>query len=109
MGLSREDVEKRLKANQLDCSPLDWGIDGEIKGREETLDFDPVVLGCTEIYLANQSFYQHALSKEWMKNSAEPNRSLLPKTDCVGSPSEDIWEKSLESYLKVNRKFERLK
>jgi hypothetical protein len=106
MGISREEVVKRLGAIQVDPTPLDWGVDGEIKGNEELLDFDPVVLECTEIYLDNRSFYEHVLSRDWMKSSAEilkPNRSLLAKTYCVGNPSQEIWSTSLETHLKAIR------
>jgi hypothetical protein len=104
--LSKEDVVKRLKANGVSEQPLEWGPEAEIEGKQDILDFDPVVLECTEVYLDNRSFFEHAASREWMNASPEilkPNRSLRPKTYCVGNPSQDIWDKTLEASLKAIR------
>lgn len=65
-----------------------------------------MVLECTEVYLDNRSFYEHAASQDWMKSSTEilqPSRSLKPTTYCVGMPSKEIWEGVLESSLKAIR------
>ena len=106
MGVPQTSVELKLRHGGIDTKPLSWAQDESIEAHREELDFDPVVLECTEIYLDNRSFYEHGASREWMTFSAEilkPARSLKPKTYCVGTPSQEIWEKTLESYLKAIR------
>ncbi|KAL9651550.1 hypothetical protein ABK040_001496 [Willaertia magna] len=106
MGIPQLSVETKLKYGGIDTTPLSWGSEEPINGHELELDFDPVVLECTEIYLDNQSFYQHAASQDWMKSYSEimkASRSLKPKTYCIGNPTDDVWEKALESSLKAIR------
>jgi hypothetical protein len=105
MGLPRNTVESKLSFGGINIAPLDWPRDDLIQDHPE-LDFDPIVLECTEVYLDNRSFYEHSCSREWMKASPEilkASRSLKPVTYCVGNPSQEIWEQTLESYLKAVR------
>jgi len=62
-------------------------------------------LECTEVYLDDRAYFEHAGSYDWM--GAYPEivkavRSLKPTTYCLGHPSEEIWT-VLESYLKAIR------
>jgi hypothetical protein len=105
MGLPRNTVESKLSFGGINLAPLDWPRDDLIQDHPE-LDFDPIVLECTEVYLDNRSFYEHSCSREWMKSSPEilkASRSLKPVTYCLGNPSQEIWEQTLESYLKAVR------
>lgn len=104
MGLPRSTVEMKLKLGGIDISPLSWDPNEPISGHELALDFDPIVLECTEVYLDTRSFYEHSMSREWMKYSTEilkASRSLKPTTYSLGNPSADIWEKCLEPSLKA--------
>jgi len=106
MGIPKMNMELKLKQGGIDVSPLDWNEEEPIDGHEDELDFHPVVLECTEIYLDNRSFYEHGSSQDWMKHYPEivkPSRSLKPTTYCVGNPSQEIWEKALENSLKAIR------
>jgi len=106
MGIPRTSIELKLNLGGIDLAPLSWEPEESISGHEVELDFDPVVLECTEVYLDNRSFYEHSASHEWMKSSTEilkASRSLKPTTYCLGNPSKEIWESSLESYLKAIR------
>jgi hypothetical protein len=106
MGIPSKGMEMKLKTGGIDSTPLAWKPDQPIAGLEAQLDFDPVVLECTEVYLDSRSFFQHSASREWMKGIPEimkPSRSLKPTTYCVGHPTEEIWEKTLETFLKAIR------
>jgi hypothetical protein len=106
MGVPRAGLEMRLKQTGINPAPLDWGAQEPISGHQSEIDFDPVVLECTEIYLDNRAFYEHGASREWMKYSAEilkPCRSLKPKTYSLGNPDEKIWDTVLEPSLKAVR------
>ncbi|CEO99905.1 unnamed protein product (mitochondrion) [Plasmodiophora brassicae] len=103
MGIPRAAVELKLRQGGIDIGPLASSPDQAIDA--DALDFDPVVLECTEVYLDRRSFYEHAASRDWMKHSAEilqPARSLQATTHCVGAPG-DVWDKALEGYLKAVR------
>jgi hypothetical protein len=105
MGLPVKTMETKLSFGGIDVAPLNWPQDELIEAHPE-LDFDPVVLECTEVYLDNRSFYDHSCSRDWMKSSQEilkACRSLKPVTYCIGHPSDQIWEQTLESYLKAIR------
>ncbi|KAF0977082.1 hypothetical protein FDP41_003735 [Naegleria fowleri] len=106
MGIAQQNIEMKLKQGGINIEPLKWNPDEPMEGHEDELDFHPIVLECTEVYLDNRSFYDHSASQDWMNHYPEivkPCRSLKPKTFCVGHPSEEIWEKALESALKAIR------
>lgn len=106
MGIPKPAIEHKLMQGGINLAPLSWDPETLIEEHKEELDFDPVVLECTEIYLDNRSFYEHIASNEWMKASAEinkPSRSLKPITYCIGSPSDNIWQKAIEPSLKAIR------
>ncbi|KAJ3116440.1 hypothetical protein HDU96_009697 [Phlyctochytrium bullatum] len=106
MGIPRASQEAKLRLGGIDASVLALGEEEPIEAHKEQLDFDPVVLECTEVYLDSRGFYEHAASKEWMKNSAEilkPVRSLKPTTYCLGTPTDDVWEKAVGPPLKAVR------
>lgn len=87
MKIPRNSVEMKLKHGGIDVAPLDWNPNDLIKDHPE-LDFDPIVIECTEVYLDNRSFYDHSMSQDWMKYSPEilkACRSLKPTTYCIGS------------------------
>lgn len=104
MNIPKAAVEMKLRQGGIDVSPLSWGPEEPILGHEIDLDFDPVVLECTEVYLDNRSFYQHSASRDWMKEYPEiikPSRSLKPTTYCLGHPTGEIWSNILEPTLKA--------
>eukprot|EP01097_Dermamoeba_algensis_P001088 TRINITY_DN1410_c0_g3_i1.p1 TRINITY_DN1410_c0_g3~~TRINITY_DN1410_c0_g3_i1.p1 ORF type:complete len:412 (+),score=64.66 TRINITY_DN1410_c0_g3_i1:32-1237(+) len=106
MGIPQSSIETKLKLGGIDLNPLSWGTEEPIAGHETELDFDPVVLECTEVYLDNRGFYDHSASRDWMKAYPEimkPSRSLKPATICLGTPSDEIWEKCLDSFLKATK------
>jgi hypothetical protein len=106
MGIPRQGIETKLNLGGINIAPLSWNADEPIAGHEQELDFDPIVLECTEIYLDDRSFYEHSSSRDWMKFSPEilkACRSLKPTTYCVGSPTDDIWSTVLEPSLKAIR------
>jgi hypothetical protein len=106
MGIPQPVVEMKLKHGGIDTTPLSWGSDEPITGHETELDFDPVVLECTEVYLDNKGFYEHGASYDWMNAYPEimkASRSLKPVTYCLGTPSDEVWERTLESFLQAIR------
>ena len=103
-GIPRAAVESKLKFGEINVVPLSWQPDEPISEHEKELDYDPIVLETTEVYLDNRSFYEHSASHDWMKYSAEilkANRSLKPKTYCIGNPDKNIWDKVIEPTLKA--------
>eukprot|EP00298_Acanthocystis_sp_HF-20_P008678 c17829_g1_i1.p1 GENE.c17829_g1_i1~~c17829_g1_i1.p1 ORF type:complete len:408 (+),score=90.65 c17829_g1_i1:145-1368(+) len=106
MGLPRMAMEMKMRLGGIDPTPLSWSPTELLSGHEEELDFDPVVLECTEVYLDDRAFYEHGASPEWQKGFQDINkavRSLKPTTYCIGNPSDDIWERTLDSFLKSIR------
>jgi len=106
MGLPRPAIETKLRLGGIDLAPLSWERDEPLAGHENELDYDPIVLECTEIYLDKRSFYEHGCSRDWMQAYPEimkACRSLKPTTFCLGYPSEEIWEQTLEPSLKAIR------
>lgn len=106
MKIPRAALESKLKAGGINTAPLDWSTTELIEGHEKELDYDPIVLECTELYLDARAFYEHALSRDWLKHSPEiwhTSRSLKPTTFCVGQPTQKIWDETLESSLKAIR------
>ena len=75
--------------------------------RAQLLGFDPVVLDCTEIYLDNRAFSNHALSKDYLAAYSavllQPFRSLEVHTAVAGTPTIGIWNRVLEPMLKARR------
>jgi hypothetical protein len=51
MGISKSGIEMKLKMGGIDVAPLGWNPDELISTHEKELDFDPVVLECTEVLL----------------------------------------------------------
>jgi hypothetical protein len=99
-------MEIKLKQGGINIDPLSWGAGELISGHVQELDYNPVVLECTEVYLDTRSFYDHAASKDWLVASAEvwkASRSLKPTTYCLGNPGDEIWEKHIEPTLKAIR------
>ncbi|KAG2385830.1 hypothetical protein C9374_002979 [Naegleria lovaniensis] len=85
MGIAQQHIEMKLKQGGINIEPLTWNFDEPISGHEDELDFHPIVLECTEVYLDNRSFYDHSASQDWMSHYPEivkPCRSLKPKTFC---------------------------
>ena len=104
MGIPRPAIEMKLRQGGIDITPLSWGAEEPISGHEKEIDFDPVILECTEIYLDNRSFFQHAASQEWMKGHSQITklgRSLKATTYCIGTPTEDVYQNPLESTYNV--------
>lgn len=103
LGIARGGVEAKMRLGGVDTAPLDWSQDELISAHQE-LDFNPVVLECTEIYLDSRSFFEHGASSDWMKAYPEimkMSRSLKPTTFSLGHPTKYIWETTLESSLKA--------
>jgi hypothetical protein len=74
--------------------------------RAKLLGFDPVVLDCTEIYLDNRAFSNHAMSKDYLNAYStlmQPFRSLEVHTVVAGTPTIGIWNRVLEPMLKARR------
>jgi hypothetical protein len=74
--------------------------------RAALLGFDPVVLDCTEIYLDNRAFSNHALSKDYLNAYAtlmQPFRSLEVHAVVSGTPTIGIWNRVLEPMLHARR------
>ena len=95
-------LEMKLKNGGIDLQPLTWGPTEPILGHENEIDFEPIVLECTEVYLDDRAFFEHACSKDWMKAYAEimqPAKSLKATTLCVGKPSDKVWQSTLDPFL----------
>lgn len=106
MGVPQNSVELKLKHGGINLLPLSWPPNEPLANHEVELDYDPIVLECTEVYLDNRSFYEHSASREWMDASPEilkACRSLKATTYCLGNPSQAIWDTCLEPYLKAVR------
>ena len=50
MGLPRPGLELKLKTSGINPTPLNWGPEEPLAGHEKELDYDPVVIECTEVY-----------------------------------------------------------
>ncbi|KAJ1545087.1 hypothetical protein HK405_008153 [Cladochytrium tenue] len=114
MGIARAAVDGKLRLGGIDPAPLDLvlangGGDCAVDDAAAVaagLQFDPLVLECTELYLDRRAFYEHAASREWMRASPEilrPAYSLEACTFCVGAPSDDVWDRALEGHLRAVR------
>ena len=83
--------------------PSDTAMTAE---RAAKLGFDPVVLDCTEIYLDNRAFFNHAASLDYQDAYSvlmQPYRSLASHVVVAGSPSAGVWDRVLEPSLKARR------
>eukprot|EP00049_Salpingoeca_infusionum_P019589 m.362562 g.362562 ORF g.362562 m.362562 type:complete len:379 (-) comp20630_c0_seq1:172-1308(-) len=106
MHLPRAAVEHKLRLGEILTDPLDWGCNEPIAPHASELDFDPIVLEATEVYLDDRAFKEHALSTDWMKHHPEivkPCRSLKPTTYCLGNVSDETWEQVIDPFLQAKR------
>lgn len=88
-----------------------WRRDEPIQPHLDELQFDPVVIDLTELYLDNRSFIDHVGSKDYMEGYSvlmSPHRSLQPYSAVTGTPTPGCWEKVLEPVLKARRANSRL-
>lgn len=51
MGIPRLGIEGKLKMGGINIAPLSWKPEEPISGHEKELDYDPIVLECTEVSL----------------------------------------------------------
>ena len=104
-----ENIIAACQREGLSALPFEesWPIDTPMtKERAQVLDFDPIVIDLTEIYLDNRSFSNHAARKDYLNAYSvlmQPYRSLQVYTKVAGRPTQGIWDRVLEPMLKAKR------
>tara|TARA_R110002060_G_scaffold47359_3_gene58454 strand:+ start:865 stop:1899 length:1035 start_codon:yes stop_codon:yes gene_type:complete len=107
------DAQKKLKVGvprlAVFADMIRRGIDPQLLDLDpssilpESMQEAPIMLECTEIYLDERSFYEHAGSKDYLQAYGEvmtPGLQNSQITIRLGTPTEDIVDKILEPMLK---------
>lgn len=104
MGVPRVAVEADLARRSIDPALLDLDLSDTLPAQ---MQLKPVMIECTEIYLDERSFFEHAGSKDYLKAYGEvmtPGLSNKATTVRLGSPTAYIIDKILAPMLKENVK-----
>ena len=100
VGVPRPAVIADMVRRGIDPQLLDFDPSSILP---ETMQEAPVMLECTEIYLDERSFYEHAGSKDYLQAYGEvmtPGLQNNQITIRLGTPTDDIVDKILEPMLK---------
>lgn len=100
VGVPRPAVVADLVRRDLDPALLDLQPDDLLPDHAQ---LDPVVIECTELYLDERAFFEHAGSKDYLQAYGEvmaPGLSNDATTVRLGTPTAYIVEKILEPMLK---------
>lgn len=100
VGVPRPAVVADLVRRDLDPALLDLQPDDLLPDHAQ---LDPVVIECTELYLDERAFFEHAGSKDYLQAYGEvmaPGLSNEATTVRLGMPTAYIVEKILEPMLK---------
>lgn len=110
LGMNMDQSTLIAKCEREGISPIpliqNWPRDEPIAPHADELQFDPVVIDLTELYLDNRSFIDHVGSKDYMDGYSvlmSAHRSLQPYSSVTGTPTVNAWEKILEPVLKARR------
>lgn len=106
MNMDINNILTKCERECISTIPIkdNWSMDEPIELHQDILEFDPVVIDLTELYMDNRSFVDHAQSKDYMEGYSvllSPHRSLQPHTVVTGAPTPRMWEGLLEPILKA--------
>lgn len=108
MNMTREFVISKCQREGISPVPFEenWPRNEPMDAHAAELQFDPVVIDLTELYLDSRSFVDHACSRDYMEGYSilmAPHRSLQPYTSVLGTPTDAVWNSVLEPILKARR------